>query len=237
MIHIVPILRDNYCYLLEGTDKECLILDPGDAEPVAQYIEKNALKPVLILNTHHHDDHIAGNAALKQRYGISVIGPQAEAQSIPSMDQGVHEGDIISQSGITLFIIETPGHTLGHIVFYWKDRAALFSGDTMFSMGCGRLFEGTAEDMYNSFHKLKALPDDTNLYCGHEYTQSNGTFALSIDPDNVDLTSRMTEVNKLRANNQPTLPVTFATERKTNPFLRADTLNEFAGLRARKDNF
>lgn len=237
MIHIIPILRDNYCYLIEGADKQCAIIDPGEVKSVQLYIEQHGLKPIAILNTHHHADHIAGNADLKKHYQIPVIGPKAEAKHIPNMDRGLDEGDRFSEAGIDLSVIATPGHTNGHIVFYWEKESALFAGDTLFSMGCGRLLEGTAQDMYNSLQKLKALPAETQIYCGHEYTQSNGAFALSVDPDNVDLKVRLEEVRKLRLNNRPTLPVSLATEMKTNPFLRAASLNDFAGLRARKDNF
>lgn len=236
MIHIVPILRDNYCYLLEGEDKTCIILDPGQITPVESHIAQHGLKPVLILNTHHHADHIAGNAELKTKYAIPVAGPRAEQTKIPHMDKGLAEGDMIEQSGIVLSVMETPGHTKGHIVFHWKDRDALFCGDTLFSMGCGRLFEGTAEDMFESLQKIKSLPPETGIYCGHEYTASNGSFAQNVESDNTDIQARMKEVLKLRTNNLPTIPVTLETELKTNPFLRAPDVSTFAALRKQKDN-
>ncbi len=237
MIHIVPILRDNYCYLLEGADKVCIIVDPGQVIPVESHIAQHGLKPVLILNTHHHADHVAGNAELKAKYGIPVTGPAAEKTKIPHMDKGVAEGDVIEQAGIALSVLETPGHTKGHIVFHWKDKHALFAGDTLFSMGCGRLLEGTAEDMFASLQKIKSLPPETEIYCGHEYTKANAAFAQFIEPDNNDIKERMKDVVKLQTNNLPTLPVTLAVELKTNPFLRSIDVGTFAERRRQKDNF
>lgn len=236
-VHLVPILRDNYCYVIEGDDKQCIIIDPGQVAPVSAFIADRGLKPVLILNTHHHADHVAGNAELKSLHNIPVIGPRAEMSMIPHIDKGVAEGETIEQSGVTFHVIETPGHTNGHVVFYAPALNALFAGDTLFSMGCGRLLEGSADDMFASLQKLSSLPADTLLYCGHEYTESNGRFAQSVEPDNRDIGTRMAEVVKLRANDLPTLPVTLATEHMTNPFLRADSAKKFAELRLRKDQF
>lgn len=236
-VHIVPILRDNYCYIVEGDDQNCIIIDPGQVAPVSAFIAERSLNPALILNTHHHADHVAGNAELKSLYNVPIIGPKSEMPMIPHIDKGVAEGDVIDQSGTTLHVIETPGHTNGHIVFYAPALNALFAGDTLFSMGCGRLLEGSADDMFASLQKLAPLPDDTLLYCGHEYTESNGRFALSVEPDNRDIQTRMADVAKLRANGLPTLPVTLRTERATNPFLRADSAKKFAELRLRKDQF
>jgi len=237
LIHIVPILRDNYCYILEGEDRHCIILDPGQVTPVESYIIQHGLKPVMILNTHHHADHIAGNAELKAKYNIPVIGPKAEQSKIPGMDKGLSEADTVEHSGITLRIIETPGHTKGHIVFHWGDKGALFSGDTLFSMGCGRLLEGSADEMFESLQKLKSLPPETEIYCGHEYTKSNGDFAQTIEPQNTDIQTRLKDVVKLQTNNRPTIPVTLGTELKTNPFLRASDVSAFAAIRKQKDNF
>ncbi len=235
-IHIVPTLRDNYAYIVEGENKDVLIIDPGQVKPVDAFIQQHDLNPVLILNTHHHADHVAGNAELKAKYNIPIIAPKAELKLIPHATKGVEEGDIIEQSGITFDVIETPGHTNGHVVFYSKAMNALFSGDTLFSMGCGRLLEGSAEDLFASLQKIKSLPLNTQIYCGHEYTKSNGDFALSVDPGNADLAARMKDVARLRANNMPTIPVTLETELKTNLFLRADSTKNFAEFRLRKDN-
>lgn len=237
MIHIIPILRDNYSYLLEGADRHCLILDPGQVTPVEAHLKLHGLIPVAILNTHHHADHIAGNAELKEKFHIPVIGPKAEQAKIPHMDIGLSDGEIFSDAGITVSVIETPGHTKGHIVFHWKDKNALFCGDTLFSMGCGRLLEGTAEQMFSSLQKIKSLPQETEIYCGHEYTEANGDFALSIEPDNQDIQNRLKEAVRLQTNGLPTIPVTLASELKTNPFLRAADAADFASLRRQKDNF
>lgn len=236
-VHIIPILRDNYCYVVEGIDKRCIIIDPGQVAPVTLFIADNKLVPELILNTHHHADHVAGNADLENLYRIPVIVPLTELKMIPHAHKGVREGDIIEQSGIMLHVIETPGHTLGHVVFFEPNIKALFSADTLFSMGCGRLMEGTADQMFASLQKIKTLPVDTQIYAGHEYTQSNGDFAASIEPDNADIAARRTEVSKLRLNNLPTLPVRLEAELKTNPFLRVEDAKKFAELRLRKDNF
>ena len=237
MIHIVPILRDNYCFLLEGAERQCLIIDPGQVTPVESHLKLHGLTPVAILNTHHHADHIAGNAELKQKFSIPVIGPKAEQGKIPAMDKGVAEGDWFEEAGIRLSVIETPGHTKGHIAFYWKDKGALFCGDTLFSMGCGRLLEGTAEEMYSSLRKIKTLPPETDIYCGHEYTKANGAFAMSVEPDNPDIQNRLKEATRLQTNGRPTIPVSLALEMKTNPFLRAENAAAFAELRRQKDNF
>ncbi len=237
VIHTIPILRDNLCFVIEGDDKACMIVDPGQVVPVEAFVQAQGLNPVLILNTHHHADHIAGDADFKNRYHCPVIGPVAEGGKIPAMTKGVKEGDVISEAGIELHVIETPGHTNGHISFYCPAADALFCGDTLFSMGCGRLIEGTAETLYESIKKIKSLPPQTLIYCGHEYTEANAKFALAMDPNNPDIPLRMREVSAYLSNNHPSIPVTLETEMKTNPFLRAINLRVFADLRLLKDNF
>lgn len=236
-VHIIPILKDNYAYAIEGTNRQCIIVDPGQVTPVQSFIMQTGLIPVAIINTHHHADHVAGNGELSRLYKIPVIGPEKEETKIPSLTDHVKEGDVIYYAGITLHVLETPGHTNGHIAFYDEDNGTLFCGDTLFSMGCGRLIEGTPEQMFESLRKISSLPLETLIYCGHEYTESNGRFAMDVDPQNEAVQKRMDEIKKLRQNNLPTLPVTIKNELATNPFLRASCLNEFAGLRARKDNF
>ncbi len=236
-VHVVPILRDNYCYIIEGDDRRCVVIDPGQVAPVQLFLRQNNLTPALILNTHHHADHVAGNAELGSAYDIPVIGPAGEQKLIPHISRGVIHGDTIEEANIRFEVIETPGHTNGHIVFYAPCLNALFTGDTVFSMGCGRLMEGTAEQMFSSLQKLKRLPPQSNIYGGHEYTESNGCFALSVEPNNADLHTRMAEVAKRRANNLATYPVLLETELKTNPFLRVDSEKKFAELRLRKDSF
>lgn len=236
-IHIIPILRDNYAFVIEGADRTCIIIDPGQVSPIESFIRQHGLAPVLILNTHHHADHVAGNAELKSLYDVPIICPKSEMHKIPHADKGVSEGDIIGGYGADLRVIETPGHTNGHIVFYADTLDALFCGDTIFSMGCGRLLEGSAEDMFVSLQKIKSLPLQTNIYCGHEYTQANGDFALHLDPHNQDVITRMKDVVKLRSNNIPTIPVTLDSELKTNPFLKSPDAAHFAAIRKQKDNY
>lgn len=236
-VHIIPVLRDNYSYVVEGDDKRCIIIDPGQVGPIDAFLRENELIPVMIINTHHHADHVAGNLELKSHYGIPVLAPARELALIPRADKGMKEGDVIEEAGLRFNVIETPGHTKGHIALYEPDLKALFAADTVFSMGCGRLMEGSAEEMFSSLQKLKTLPLDTLIYAGHEYTADNGRFALSVEPENQEIKIRMAEVTKLRGNNLPTYPVTLETELKTNPFLRAVDTKKFAELRLRKDSF
>lgn len=236
-VHIVPILKDNYCYVIEGDDKQCVIVDPGQTKQVEALIGLHDLTPVAIINTHHHADHVAGNLDLKTLYKIPVYGPKSEAAKIPHMDYGLIEGGVFDMAGITLTVIETAGHTTGHICFYDDASRTLMSGDTLFSMGCGRLLEGTAEQMWNSLQRLKQLPDDTQIYCGHEYTESNGAFATHVMPENTAIAARLSEVKKYRMNGMASLPVSLASEKTTNPFLIARDVTEFARLRQMKDNF
>ena len=234
-IHIIPILSDNYAYLLEDGNGNAAVIDPGEAGPVIDALAKKNLTLTHILNTHHHGDHIAGNEELQEKYGAKIIAPAAEAGRIPHIDTPLSEDDMFSFGGYEAQILETPGHTKGGICFYFKSAKAVFTGDTLFSMGCGRLFEGTPEQMWRSFEKLMALPDDTNIYCGHEYTLSNGDFCLKVEPDNTALQNRMDEVRNLRAQNKPTIPTTMTLEKKTNVFLRAGSADAFAKLRKMKD--
>lgn len=235
-VHILPVLADNYCYLV-GSDRDYAVIDPGDAQPVIDWLgPRRTLSRIYI--THHHPDHTGGIAALKARYPAAiVIGPAAEAGRIAGIDVMMKDGDRHSFDGAHMFTaIATPGHTAGHICYYAAEQKWLFSADTLFSLGCGRLFEGSAEQMWDSLQKLAALPDDTLVYCGHEYTQANGRFALTVEPDNPDLAERMAAVDVLRAAHHPTIPVRLGLEKKTNPFLRAGNALRFAGLRLAKDN-
>lgn len=251
-IHLIPAFSDNYIYLLRDPASGAVgVVDPGDADPVTAELERRGWRLTAIFNTHHHNDHIGGNAALKERYGATVIGARADAHRIAGLDTALDEGDTVAFGGETAAVIAVPGHTSGHIAFHFPESKALFCGDTLFSLGCGRLFEGTAEQMWHSLGKLRALDDDTRVYCGHEYTQSNARFALTIEPDNADLRARAGEIATLRAEGRPTIPTTIGLERRTNPFLRADVpsvqqalgmagaapASVFAEIRKRKDNF
>lgn len=235
-VHIIPILKDNYAYALQSGDTVAVI-DPGEAAPIIEYLEEYALRPSLILNTHHHGDHIAGNTELIERYGCALAGPESETARISNMDILLSENIEFSFAGEAVEILETPGHTRGHICFYFPQSKIVFTGDTLFSLGCGRVFEGDADTMWHSLQKISALPEDTFIYCGHEYTLSNGKFCLSIEPQNFDLQSRIREAEHLRAQNKPTLPVTLDTEKKTNVFLRIKAAETFAHLRLLKDTF
>jgi len=248
----IPVLTDNYIYLIhDPVFGETAAIDPALAQPVLDVLDKKGWRLSYILNTHHHWDHVGGNVELKQKTGCKIIAAQSDRDRIPGIDIGVSEDDVISLGKHLVRVISTPGHTSGHIVYHFAEDDVLFCGDTLFVMGCGRLFEGTAEQMWNSLEKLKALPPSTRIYCTHEYTQANGRFALSVEPDNPQLQQKMLEVQQLRAVNKPTVPSTIEQELATNPFFRADSISiqktlgmqyqspvrVFTELRKRKDSF
>lgn len=236
-ITIIPMLEDNYSYLLIGDNGETVLIDPAEAEPAIAVLTARRLGLDFIVNTHHHHDHTGGNAALKAKYGCRVIGPGKEADSIPAIDRTMSDGDRLSLCGVDFHILETPGHTKGHICLYDPRAGVLFSGDTLFSLSCGRLFEGTPAQMWDSFQKLTALPDETRIYCGHEYTIENGEFGLTIEPDNDDLQDYLAQARALRARNMPTVPSTLKTEKAANVMLRAGSAARFAEIRRLKDNW
>ena len=233
-VTLVPILQDNYAYILQSGN-DVAVLDPGDAAPVIDKLNELNLTPTTIFITHHHWDHVDGIRNIKEKYNCTVIAPETDKDRIPLMDKGINEESNLSFGGENIEIIETPGHTKNHICLHFPKSHILFSGDTLFAMGCGRLFEGSAEDMFKAFEKLKKLPDSTQIYCGHEYTQSNGEFCLTIEPTNPDLVDRMQDVASLRAQNKPTIPTTLGLEKKTNIFMRAKDANEFKKFRDLKD--
>ncbi len=248
----IPVMQDNYLYLIhDSASGDTAIVDPALEDPVVAELDKRGWRLTHILNTHHHWDHTGANLALKDRYGLTIIGPKAEADRIPGIDIQVDEGDSVMLGDHSADVYFVPGHTSGHIAYHFSGDTALFCGDTIFSLGCGRLFEGTPAQMWTSLQKLMALPDDTQLYCAHEYTAANGAFALSVEPNNRALTDRMDEVTALRADGKPTVPTTLAQEKATNPFLRptspeiqasvgmqgAPLADVFKEIRHRKDNF
>jgi hydroxyacylglutathione hydrolase len=247
-IEVVPCLSDNYAYLIKSGD-QCAVVDPSEAAPVRAALAKMGWTLTHILNTHHHLDHTGGNLALKQETGAKVVGPGKDADRIPGIDIGVDEASGWTFDGRKVQVLEVPAHTKGAITFVIDGNA--FTGDTLFVMGCGRLFEGDPQMMWTSLSKLMTLPDDTKVWCGHEYTQSNGRFALTLEPGNADLTARMDGVNAARAKGLATVPSTMGVEKKTNPFLRPDSAEirkslgmetasnvaVFGEIRARKDSF
>lgn len=234
----IPILQDNYAWLLRDEQSGCTaIVDPAEVDPVVQAIEAAGGKLDLILLTHHHGDHVAGTDAIRARYKAPVVGAKADAHRLPKLDREVSEGSEVDLGAATARVFETPGHTRGHISFFFPDGNVLLCGDTLFSLGCGRLLEGTAAEMHKSLVRFAALPPDTLVCCGHEYTESNARFALHADPDNADLLAYAERVKELRAMNLPTLPSLLSDELACNPFLRATDVAMLADLRSRKDSF
>src|SRR5262245_57772790 len=218
----IPLLRDNYGYLLvsEKTN-QAVIVDPSEAEPVLRRIEQENVEPVAILNTHHHRDHTGGNEGLLAKHELKVYGHKSDQARIFGLSYGVDEGDSVSVGDLRAKVLFIPGHTTGHVAFLFDNN--LFCGDTLFTAGCGRLFEGSAEEMYSSLKKLIALPDLTKVYCGHEYTENNLRFALTVEPKNPKLLARFERVQGMRARGLSTVPSTIEEEKLTNPFLRWDS--------------
>ncbi len=238
MLDIVPVaaFADNYLWLVHDPDSgETAVVDPGDAAPVLAEAKRRGWTISQIWNTHWHPDHTGGNLAVKQATGARISGPVAE--SIPGRDVDLHAGDEVRLGAHVGRVIEVPGHTLGHIALIFDDDRAAFVGDTLFAMGCGRLFEGSPEQMHRSLQSLAALPGDTRVYCAHEYTLANARFAAHAEPGNAAIGERLAEVVALRAGGRITLPSTIALERATNPFVRAANWQEFAALRSAKDSF
>jgi hydroxyacylglutathione hydrolase len=234
----VPILSDNYAWLLRAEAEGAVaIVDPADADACIEAIIADGGRLDLILLTHHHADHTAGTDAVRERFGAKVVGAAADRHRLPRLDRAVAEGDTVQLGECTLEVIETPGHTRGHISFFCPQGDVLICADTLFSLGCGRLLEGTAAEMFDSLQKLARLPGDTLVCCGHEYTQSNARFALHIDPGNAALQRRAEEVARLRAKGQPTVPSRLADELAENPFMRAKDAASLAEIRTQKDNF
>ena len=234
----IPALSDNYIWLVhDPASDQTMVVDPAEAAPVLAEADRRGWRIGQIWNTHWHPDHTGGNAAIKAATGAIVIGPSAEAERIPTLDIAVREGDLVRLGDHVATVLETPGHTAGHIVFHIPGDAVVFTGDTLFAMGCGRLFEGDADQMFANMQRLAALPPETIVYCAHEYTQGNGRFALAAEPGNQAVADRMKLVDAARERGEATVPTTIAEERATNPFLRADSAAELAERRAAKDAF
>ncbi len=254
MLEIVqlPVLSDNYIYLIHDRSQGLTaVVDPAEADPVLTALQQRNWDLHFILNTHHHWDHVGGNLKLKERTGCLIVGARSDKERIPGIDIELDEEDVFDLGSSRAKVISVWGHTCGHIAYWFADDEALFCGDTMFAMGCGRLFEGTPGQMWESLAKLKNLPGPTRIYCAHEYTQTNGRFALTVDPENAALIRRMNQVNASRSKNEPTVPSKLAEELSTNPFLRAGEesirqnlnmendpdLAVFTEIRRRKDQF
>lgn len=243
---------DNFGVILHDSESgEAAIIDAPEENAIRAVLERTGWSPSLLLVTHHHPDHVAGNLALKERYGLTIVGPLAEASKIPGIDRSVSEGDRIEFAGRTIEVIETPGHTSGHVSYHIPQEKLVFVGDTLFALGCGRLFEEGPAVMLASMKKLAALPPETVVYCGHEYTLSNARFAVTVDPGNEALKARAQRIERMRGEDKATLPTTIGDELATNPFLRWDepgiraTLGMedaseeevFTEIRRRKDSF
>ena len=251
-IHMFPCLQDNYGFLVHCAETGVTAtIDTPEVAPIEAALAEKGWTLTHVLNTHHHFDHAGGNEELKNKHGCTVVGPKADEGRIPAIDVAVGDGDTCTFGNIEARVFDVPGHTRGHIAYYIEAASAAFVGDTIFALGCGRLFEGTPEQMWTSIQKLMALPDDTEIYCAHEYTQANARFAVTVDPDNTDLLQRVSEIDAARSRGEPTVPTTLALEKATNPFLRpmavslrntlnlpdASDVDVFAEIRSRKDNF
>ena len=237
-VEIIPCLQDNYSYLIinENNNDACVI-DPGESEPVINFVEKKNINLKFILNTHHHFDHIGGNKELKNKYGATIVGFMGDALRIPEVDILVEDNQIWKFSTFQARIIHIPGHTSGHIGFYFFNEKLIFTGDTLFSLGCGRIFEGTHKEMYESLNRIKNLPKDTKIYCGHEYTLQNSKFCIKYDSENLNLQNKITKINEKLEKNIPTIPSTLKDEIECNIFLKAENIESFSKLRELKDNF
>ena len=237
-IQIIPCLKDNYSYLIidEGSNIACVI-DPSEAGPIIEYLENTQIKLKFILNTHHHYDHVGGNQRLKEKYGASIVGYEGDKERIPGIDILVNDQETWINKNFEAKIIHIPGHTLGHICFYFYKEESVFTGDTLFSLGCGRIFEGTNEQMFNSLMKLKELPKNTKVFCGHEYTLQNSKFCLTHDKNNLNLRNKINNINTKLKEGLSTIPSTIKDEIECNIFLRSNNVETFSKLRDLKDNF
>ena len=237
-IEIIKCLKDNYSYLIfDETNLNACVIDPSEAKPIINFVKKNNINLKYILNTHHHYDHVGGNLELKKRYNSNVIGFKGDKDRILEIDTLVDDLEIWKKDNFEAKIYHIPGHTTGHIAFHFFKEKKLFTGDTLFSLGCGRIFEGTHEQMFNSLKKIKTLPKDTEIYCGHEYTLENSNFCKAYDSNNLHLKNKITKIKEKIRNGLPTIPTILDEEIECNIFLKAKDIQTFSKLRDLKDNF
>ena len=237
-VEIIPCLEDNYSYLvIDDSNNFACAIDPGEAEPIINFLENENINLKYILNTHHHFDHVGGNKDLKKIYNSTVIGFKGDKDRIPEIDILVDDLNIWKKENFEAKIYHIPGHTTGHIAFHFFKEKIIFTGDTLFSLGCGRIFEGTYEQMFNSLKKIKSLPKDTKIYCGHEYTLQNSNFCLAYDSSNLQLKNKISRIKEKLGNGLPSVPTTLDDEMQCNIFLKAKDVKTFSKLRDLKDNF
>ena len=237
IVEIIPCLQDNYSYLIIDENNNACVIDPSEAKPVIDLVERKKINLKYILNTHHHYDHIGGNEELKKKYNSIVVGYKDDAERIPGINVLVENNQVWKNDNFEAKIIHVPGHTTGHISFHFFNEKLIFTGDTLFSLGCGKIFEGTYQEMFESLNKIKSLPADTKIYCGHEYTLQNSKFCIKHDPENTNLQNKILEIAKKLEKAQPTIPSTLKDEIECNIFLRAKNVESFSKLRDLKDNF
>ena len=237
-IEIIPCLQDNYSYLIvdESNNTACVV-DPSESKPIIDFLKNKNITLKYILNTHHHYDHVGGNKELKKNLGAIVVGFKKDMNRIPEIDVLLEDNQIWKAENFKAKIIHIPGHTSGHICFHFFKEKIIFTGDTLFSLGCGRIFEGTHKEMFESLNKIKSLPNETKIYCGHEYTLQNSKFCIMHDPENTNLKKKINYIINLIKNGLPTIPTTLKDELDCNIFLRTKNLESFSKLRELKDNF
>ena len=237
-VEIISCLQDNYSYLIiDETNNLACVVDPSEARPIIDYLKNKNINLKYILNTHHHFDHVGGNEELKKKYNAIVVGYKHDSERIPEIDILLEDNEIWERDNFVAKIIHVPGHTKGHICFNFYKEKLLFTGDTLFSLGCGKIFEGTYEQMFNSLKKIKALPLDTKIFCGHEYTLNNSKFCIKYDNENLSLQKKIQDIEIKLKDSLPTIPSTLKEEIDCNIFLRAKDLKTFSKLRDLKDNF
>ncbi len=235
-VTIIPCLTDNYAFLIER-DGRAVVVDPSEASPVIKAIEAKGLKLEAVWNTHHHWDHVGGNRELKKKYGCAIVGSWTDRYRVPEIDTTYEDGQSFQFAGLNVEVIAIPGHTIGAVAFYLPEIKSVFTGDTLFILGCGRLFEGTPEQMWQSLTRLMELPKDTLVYCGHEYAKANAAFAKAVFPDDASINRHVLALETKLNNLQPSVPGTIEQELLTNPFLRSGNAERFAELRRLKDGF